>query len=88
MASETTFYHWKVTMKSEENSIFSKPSNVPIVISWKLILYTFLGTKIKKITIANFFPLMHVQDPLSHYHNCVLSQLCTIAIVHNNKRLH
>ena len=29
----------------------------PILISWNLILYTFLCTKIKKITIGNFFSL-------------------------------
>ena len=49
--------------KSEKNSIFSKPSKLPILISWNLILYTFLCTKIKQFTMAIFFLFLHVQDP-------------------------
>ena len=49
--------------KNEKKSIFSKPSQLPILISRNLILYTFLCTKIKKFTIVPFFLLMHVLVP-------------------------
>ena len=50
--------------KSEKNAFFSKPSHGPILISWNLILYTFLWTKIKKITIGNIFSLDACLSPM------------------------
>ena len=40
---------------SEKKGPNSKPSHGRILISWNPILYTFLCTKIKKITIDNIF---------------------------------
>ena len=42
----------------------SKPFHGPILISWNLILYTFLCTKIKKITIVNIFFLDACSGPM------------------------
>ena len=50
--------------KSEKNAFFSKPSQPPILISWNLILNTFLCTKIKKITIDNIFSLDACLGPM------------------------
>ena len=50
--------------KSEKNAFFSKPFNGPILIFWNLILYTFLCTKIKKISIGNFFSLDACLNPM------------------------
>ena len=58
--------------KSEKNAFFSKPFNGPILIFWNLILYTFLCTKIKKITIVNFFSLDACSRPM--WPTCVLFQ--------------
>ena len=61
MASETTFDHALESRflreKSEKNLIFSKPSQMRILISWNLSVDTFFCTKIKKFTIVDFFSL-------------------------------
>ena len=49
---------------NEKNAFFSKPSHGRILISWNPILYTFLCTKIKKITIDNFFSLDACSGPM------------------------
>ena len=49
------FWGTDFIMGKNQNAIFSKPFHGRILISWNLILYTFLCTKIKKFTIANFF---------------------------------
>ena len=47
----------------ETKIFFTKPLNGPILIFWNLILYTFLCTKSKKITMEHFFLLMPVLVP-------------------------
>ena len=65
MASEATPPESRFLMsKSEKNAFFSKPFNGRILIFWNLILYTFLCTKIKKITMDNFFPLDACLSPM------------------------
>ena len=55
--------------KSEEIAFFSKPFNGPILIFWNLILYTFLCTKIKKITMGNFYSLDACLSPMCDVNN-------------------
>ena len=50
--------------KSEKNSIFSKPYNGRILISWNPILYTFLCTKIKRYTMNNIFSFDACSGPM------------------------
>ena len=51
-------------MAKKQNANFSKPFNGRILISWNLILYIFLCTKIKKITMGNFFSLDAGSSPM------------------------
>ena len=44
-------------MGKNQNANFSKPFDGRTLISWNLILYTFLDTKIKKITMDKIFSL-------------------------------
>ena len=48
--------------KSENKSIFSKLPYFPILISWDLIVCTFLCTKVKNLLKIIFFLLMHADD--------------------------
>ena len=82
MASETTFDHRKVVFSLVEvrkMPFFSKPFNGPILIFWNLILYTFLCTKIKKITMGNFFSLDACLSPMLRS-NSVLKRIFTFSM--------
>ena len=65
MATETPFDHRKVVFSwgKVKKLDFLKTLSTPDFGSWNLILYTFLCTKIKRITIDNIFLLMLVHDP-------------------------
>ena len=50
--------------KSEKKGLNSKSPYGRILISWNLILYTFLCTKIKKFTMGNFFSVDAFSSPM------------------------